>query len=107
MTFEERMAEVVRLAEETNRITYLYFNNDAWFSSHRYLDNAKWLFKAYPGGRKILSIEGKKSCNLWSQLTKVCSLTGLRAGAKWTMARWVRLLQEDGHIHGGTVKWGI
>jgi len=24
-----------------------------------------------------------------SRLTKVCSLTGLRAGAKWTMAAWV------------------
>lgn len=60
MTFEERMTEVVKEAESTNKITYLYFKYDFFFTSSRYLDNTKWLFKAYPGGRKVLSVEGEK-----------------------------------------------
>lgn len=60
MTFTERMTEAAKEAEATNRITYLYFKNDFFFTSSRYLENTKWLFKAYPGGRKVLSVEGEK-----------------------------------------------
>lgn len=62
MTIFEAMAEVVQMARDKGELCYLYrrgpSGNFKWGASFQYWDN--WLFKAYPGGRKVLSMEGKK-----------------------------------------------
>jgi hypothetical protein len=61
MNFTEAMAETVKQAQEENRLVYLYKNrigNFKWGISAQYWDD--WLFKAYPGGRKELSVSGTK-----------------------------------------------
>lgn len=53
------MVQVVTMAVQNNRLTYLYENRRGEFTaSYKYWDD--WLFKAYPGGKKILSVKGKK-----------------------------------------------
>lgn len=63
-TFEEACAETVRMSVERNQLMYLYkykIGNSKWGISHRHWDD--WLFKAYPGGRKVLSLKGKEEGN--------------------------------------------
>lgn len=61
MNFREAINETVKQAQEENRVCYLYKNrigNFRWGVSAQYWDD--WLFKAYPGGRRVLSVEGTK-----------------------------------------------
>lgn len=61
MTFLEAMTEVANMAINQNRIVYLYKGNGGkskWWASLAYWND--WLFKAWPGGRKVLSVEGTK-----------------------------------------------
>lgn len=71
MNFQEACEVVVKQAQEENRVLHLYKNrigNFTWGVSHRYWSD--WLFKAYPGGRKELSVEGTKLMQSESSLTK-------------------------------------
>lgn len=61
MNFQEACEMTVKQSKEENRLCYLYKNrigNFTWGVSHQYWKD--WLFKAYPGGRKVLSVEGTK-----------------------------------------------
>lgn len=59
MTFNEGISVVFRKAKETSRLCYLYQRpNGTFYSSYEHRNN--WLFRAYPGGRRELSIAGKK-----------------------------------------------
>jgi hypothetical protein len=62
MTYQEAMAEVTKMAQEKDRVCYLYghgpVNNLRLEASFQYWHD--WLFKAYPGGRKVLSVEGNE-----------------------------------------------
>lgn len=61
-TILEMMAETARMAKEDGKLYYLYkqpgFGNFKWVVSAQYWKD--WLFRAYPGGRKELSMQGKK-----------------------------------------------
>lgn len=61
-TILEAMAETERIAKETGKLYYLYknpgFGNFKWGISTQYWND--WLFRAYPGGRKILSSNGNR-----------------------------------------------
>jgi len=79
MNFLEACEETVKEAEHHNKVAYLYKNrigNFRWGVSHQYLGD--WLFKAYPGGRKILSVEGTKL----AQSVEPAN-TGLQADFGW------------------------
>ena len=54
----QSMAEVVKMARASGKQCYLYKTKACYIASFQYWDD--WLFKAYPGGRKILSTEGRK-----------------------------------------------
>jgi hypothetical protein len=59
MNMVEAMAEIVKMAEKENKVTYLYqYKNGTFDASFTRWDD--WLFKAYPGGRKQLSKTGAK-----------------------------------------------
>lgn len=60
MNIQEAMAEVVKMAAEKGRVCYLYppAIGTGFRASFEYWND--WLFKAYPGGRKVLSVRGKK-----------------------------------------------
>ena len=53
-------AECVKMAKICKRICYIYKPNGKglWGLSYEYWDN--WIFKAYPGGRKHLSVFGQQ-----------------------------------------------
>lgn len=73
-TFQEAMAETAKQAQEENRVCYLYKNrlgNFRWGISAQYWDD--WLFKAYPGGRKELSVEGSKELEKSNRPTDAAS----------------------------------
>ena len=53
---KDAMSKVVSMAAKENRVCYLYFVRGEFFAS--YLHWHDWLFKAYPGGRKQLSVIG-------------------------------------------------
>jgi hypothetical protein len=57
MNFTNAMLDAVTMASETGRIYYIYklINGGFGISRKIYPD---WLFKAYPGGRKVLSPSG-------------------------------------------------
>jgi len=60
-TILEAMAETARMAKADGKLFYLYKGgpgNATWGISAQYWKD--WLFKAYPGGRKILSMAGKE-----------------------------------------------
>jgi hypothetical protein len=61
MTFLEAAASAVRMAKDVYKLCYVFELNGEYLISSEYVDN--WLFAAYPGGRKILSIAGKKLQN--------------------------------------------
>ena len=54
------MRKVVEMAQHENKVCYLYKNNltKEYEASYTYWKD--WLFKAWPGGRKQLSVEGTK-----------------------------------------------
>lgn len=56
MSILKSMAEVVKMARAENKLCYLYKSSAGYLTSFEYWDD--WLFKAYPGGRKILSVAG-------------------------------------------------
>lgn len=61
MTFTEAMAETARMAKAEQKVMYLYQRRKGqfnWGLSATYWDD--WLFKAYPGGRMVMSQLGKK-----------------------------------------------
>jgi hypothetical protein len=58
MNMKTAMVEVARMAVKEDRVCYLYFDKTKGFTaSYIYWNN--WLFKAYPGGRMVLSVNGK------------------------------------------------
>lgn len=76
MNFLEACEETVKEAERHNKVAYLYKNrigNFRWGVSHQYWDD--WLFKAYPGGRKVMSVEGSKLVQFVEPANTAC--TGL------------------------------
>lgn len=57
--FTQAMARAVEIAKEENRLIYLYkISGAGWGACPHYWPD--WLFKAYPGGRTVLSPEGTK-----------------------------------------------
>lgn len=58
MTILRSMNEVAQMARDKGQICYLYKSSAGYFASFQYWGD--WLFRAYPGGRKILSTEGRK-----------------------------------------------
>jgi hypothetical protein len=58
ITFKEAMKMAENFAVVDERLTYLYLGDFGYFTTHTY--NEAWLFKVYPGGRKVLSIAGKE-----------------------------------------------
>lgn len=56
------MITVAKMAQDEGRVCYLFANgpidNLRLEASHQYWHD--WVFKAYPGGRKILSVKGKE-----------------------------------------------
>ena len=59
------MAQVVEMAESENRVCYLYHNKTGAFRfSISFIYWKDWIFKAWPGGRKQLSIEGTELLKL-------------------------------------------
>jgi hypothetical protein len=58
---QSAMVETVNEAKKLGRVCYLYLMNmgtKPYGISSTY--HAEWIFKAYPGGRKQLSIRGTK-----------------------------------------------
>lgn len=59
LTMKEAMADVERMAQKVDRLMYLYCGAAGYFASPRYWND--WLFKAYPGGRKEVSVLGNET----------------------------------------------
>ena len=57
------MVKAVRRAKMEFHIFYVYQNTNSEFFISSEL-SSKWLFKAYPGGRKVLSMAGKELLSL-------------------------------------------
>ena len=57
------MATAVKLAELEFHIFYVYQNAKSEFFISSEL-SSNWLFKAYPGGRKVLSMAGRELLSL-------------------------------------------
>jgi hypothetical protein len=59
--FKKAMVDTVEEAKHYDKVCYLYLvsgGHSEYGISFTYWDN--WLFRAYPGGRKSLSMAGKK-----------------------------------------------
>ena len=59
MTFEEAIFKAVTTSHQVGLVVYVYGSGEdgVWSFSHERKNG--WLFKAFPGGRRILSREGK------------------------------------------------
>jgi hypothetical protein len=58
---EKAMVEVVNMAKEHDRVCYLYQSRGGFCEfGASFLYWSDWLFKAYPGGRKQLSVKGNE-----------------------------------------------
>ena len=59
MTFEEAIFKAVTTSHQVGLVVYIYRGKEdgVWSFSHERKDG--WLFKAFPGGRRILSRNGK------------------------------------------------
>jgi hypothetical protein len=68
MSFLEAIEECKFTAHRENRVVYVYENNGKFFWGAPVVFR-KWLFKAYPGGRTELSIEGTKFARSGSRPT--------------------------------------
>jgi len=55
---KEAMADVVKMARDEGKLCYLYYSAGKFEASFIYWQD--WIFKAYPGGRKELSLRGKR-----------------------------------------------
>lgn len=60
MSFLEALKECKFAAKHENRAIYLYENEKGELFYAGPMIFKKWLFKAYPGGQTILSVEGAK-----------------------------------------------
>jgi len=58
MNMKGAMVEVVKMSQEQGRLCYLYNHHGEYEASFTFWPD--WLFKAYPGGRKQLSLEGTR-----------------------------------------------
>ena len=59
MKLNDAMVETARMAQNHGRCCYLYkFRNGTLNITHQVWND--WIFKAYPGGRKQLSVIGSK-----------------------------------------------
>lgn len=59
LTMKQAMAMTAQTAKENNRLYFLTKSkSQGWLCSAHYTED--WLFKAWPGGRKILSVAGAK-----------------------------------------------
>ena len=67
MDFKELCFKTAILATEKNRVAYLYRKDNGELDIS-YVFSKDWLFQAYPGGRKILSIEGAELLNRDAEL---------------------------------------
>lgn len=56
MTFKVAMTRAINLARNTEKLLYVYERNGEFEISNDY--RRGWLFLAYPGGRKELSLAG-------------------------------------------------
>ena len=62
MTIFEAMQKTREESIKNNSLIYLYRrNNGEFFISKNYYSD--WLYKSYPSGRRILSIDGNKMTN--------------------------------------------
>lgn len=63
MTFQEACYDAIHKAQDRNVAFYVYSGNTIWDITPTYKDvfqgKKKWLFKAYPGGRWEMTVEGK------------------------------------------------
>lgn len=59
-SFSRAAAECVKMAAEKGTICYLYKRDGKGFWGLSYQYWRGYLFKAYPGGRKILTVEGRE-----------------------------------------------
>ena len=59
LTMKQAMAMTAQAAKEDNHLYFLFKSkSQGWLCSAHYAED--WLFKAYPGGRKLLSFAGAK-----------------------------------------------
>lgn len=59
MSFAEACVEASQLAVENGKEYFVYHaTNGGFMVSHQY--DRDWLFRAYPGGRKVVSLAGSK-----------------------------------------------
>lgn len=58
MTILEAMQKTITEAKTSGNLCYLYEKDDGYWVSTQYQKD--WLFRAYPGGRKELSMRGSK-----------------------------------------------
>lgn len=54
------MIETVLSSKSCGLLCYLYKDEKGFFISNAYRSGEKWYFRAYPGGRKELSLTGKE-----------------------------------------------
>lgn len=57
MTFVEACVQAAEKSKKYETIIYVYYSSESWVIGPAYKKG--WLFKAYPGGRKVLSMDGK------------------------------------------------
>ena len=55
---KDAMADVVNMAKDKGKLCYLYYSVGKFKAS--FICWQDWIFKAYPGGRKELSLRGKR-----------------------------------------------
>lgn len=58
MKFIEAVEKTIKEAEQSGNLMRLYNRKSGYFISEEYWNNQS--FQAYPGGRKIMSLAGKK-----------------------------------------------
>lgn len=72
VSFFEATRAIKKMAKEKGRLCFLYPIEDdgvrGWAASFIYRHN--WLYKAYPGGRDILSLSGTKLARTYGCLTQ-------------------------------------
>ena len=59
MTFEEAVSRAVLNSRLTGNVVYVYAGDSEYPWSFSNTHKEGWLFKAFPGGRRILSREGR------------------------------------------------
>jgi hypothetical protein len=60
MTFPGAISEAVRVAKEARQLCYVIERHDGDGYTTTFEYQKGWLFKAYPGGRKELSVRGNE-----------------------------------------------